>query len=216
MSEELDAENPSRGPDCDKNIPVKLGKSRSKRTKIYTKPPPLPAYLITMTEEKLSKKQQKALSFRKSKEERNQEKAEKKTKKEQEKSLKRKAEEPAESEDKPAKSEKKASAPQAEGEPEKKKRKTRRGHPEQNGPRSWNASPGFRDRKINVELTVGGGGNSEVRQQKLKEKNDKLMDERKEKVKKELAKRSSKEQGSKEQENGTGGMHPARAALLKQ
>ena len=51
-----------------------------------------------------------------------------------------------------------------------------------------------------------------MRTQKLKEKNEKLSDERKEKVKKELAKRSLKEK-----ETGlTGGMHPARAAMLQQ
>lgn len=67
----------------------------------------------------------------------------------------------------------------------------------------------IRKRKINVELTVGGGGNSENRQQKLKEKNEKLEDERKKKLKKEA--------GSKKEEPATvGGMHPARAALLKQ
>ena len=33
----------------------------------------------------------------------------------------------------------------------------------------------IRNRKINVELTVGGGGNSEARIQKLKEKNEKCL-----------------------------------------
>lgn len=69
----------------------------------------------------------------------------------------------------------------------------------------------FRNRKINVELTVGGGGNSEQRQQKLKDKNEKLQEERKERLKKELKKRE-KEEGEKP----AGGMHPARAAMLKQ
>ena len=40
----------------------------------------------------------------------------------------------------------------------------------------------IRNRKINVELTVGGGGNSEARIQKLKEKNEKVLEERKKRV----------------------------------
>lgn len=68
----------------------------------------------------------------------------------------------------------------------------------------------IRNRKINVELTVGGGGNSEFRQQKLKEKNDKYDEERKLKQKEEDKKKKSKEKAVPE------GMHPARAALLQQ
>ncbi|KAJ8140348.1 hypothetical protein OY671_006466 [Metschnikowia pulcherrima] len=241
-----------------------------------------------MSEEKLSKKQQKALSFRKSKEERSQEKAEKKQKKEKEGSSKRKLEEEetpkvaskktkVKAEDGETtfteKTQVKTEDASSEGEPVKKKRKTRRGKKGKGvnggkGPRFIlfvgnlpydtqqaeldthfkNAQPDririrrekgiaflefdndnqaiqskmdhalgmhhsmFRNRKINVELTVGGGGNSDVRTQKLKEKNEKLSDERKEKVKKELAKRSSKEKET----GSTGGMHPARAAMLQQ
>ncbi|OBA22564.1 hypothetical protein METBIDRAFT_68511 [Metschnikowia bicuspidata var. bicuspidata NRRL YB-4993] len=227
-----------------------------------------------MAEEKLSKKQQKALSFRKSKEERTQEKIEKKTKKELDSSLKRKLDEETQPESSEEKKAANGEADKTDGEPEKKKRKTRRGKKGKGvnggkGPRFIlfvgnlpydtqqaeldthfkNAKPDririrrekgiaflefdndnqaiqskmdhalgmhhlvFRDRKINVELTVGGGGNSEVRTQKLKEKNDKLMDERKEKVKKELAKRTLK---TDQDLAAAGGMHPARAALLKQ
>ncbi|KAI0161981.1 hypothetical protein GGR57DRAFT_452793 [Xylariaceae sp. FL1272] len=36
----------------------------------------------------------------------------------------------------------------------------------------------FEERKINVELTVGGGGNTDYRKQRIKEKNEKLNDER--------------------------------------
>lgn len=68
----------------------------------------------------------------------------------------------------------------------------------------------IRNRKINVELTVGGGGNSEFRQQKLKEKNDKYDEERRLKQKEEDKKKKSKEKATPE------GMHPARAALLQQ
>ncbi|RKP30080.1 hypothetical protein METBISCDRAFT_27720 [Metschnikowia bicuspidata] len=64
----------------------------------------------------------------------------------------------------------------------------------------------IRNRKINVELTVGGGGNSEHRQQKLKEKNEKNEEERKLK---------QKEEDKKKKKAQPGGMHPARAALLK-
>ncbi|ODQ63476.1 hypothetical protein NADFUDRAFT_6261, partial [Nadsonia fulvescens var. elongata DSM 6958] len=42
----------------------------------------------------------------------------------------------------------------------------------------------FGRRKINVELTAGGGGNSAKRTNKLREKNDKLGDERLERQKK--------------------------------
>ncbi|ODV78771.1 uncharacterized protein CANTADRAFT_26719, partial [Suhomyces tanzawaensis NRRL Y-17324] len=40
----------------------------------------------------------------------------------------------------------------------------------------------LRNRKINVELTVGGGGNSETRLAKLKEKNEVLLEERRKKI----------------------------------
>lgn len=66
----------------------------------------------------------------------------------------------------------------------------------------------IRDRKINVELTVGGGGNSEFRKRKLKEKNEKHDEERKLKQKEEDKKRKAKASVPE-------GMHPARAALLK-
>lgn len=223
-----------------------------------------------MAEKKLSKKEQKALSFRKSKEERDHEKEAKA----QEKALKEETKKrSAESEE----------AKEAEGtgeDPPKKKRKTRRGKKGKGtnggqGPRFIlfagnlpydvleaelqehfkNAKPDrfrirkekgiaflefdsdtqevqskmehalrmhkstLRNRKINVELTVGGGGNSEARQQKLKEKNQKLEDERKERIRKQ-AKKSAE---SKNGENGTStegqtpqpAMHPARAALMK-
>lgn len=210
-----------------------------------------------MAEEKVNKKKQKALAFRKTKEEREKEKAEK-------------AEKKAENEQK-SESKKRlidGDKPAAEGEePVKKKRKTRRGKKGKGvngglGPRFIlfvgnlpfdiqqaelvshfkNANPDririrkekgiaflefdndgkeiqskmdhalgmhhstIRKRKINVELTVGGGGNSENRQQKLKDKNEKLEEERKKK---------SKKEEKKEEPATVGGMHPARAALLK-
>lgn len=62
----------------------------------------------------------------------------------------------------------------------------------------------LKNRKINVELTVGGGGNSENRKTKLKEKNEKLADERKANVKE-----------NKKEAAVPAGVHPARAALMK-
>lgn len=68
----------------------------------------------------------------------------------------------------------------------------------------------LKNRKINVELTVGGGGNSENRVKKLKEKNDKLVEERKQRILKEDKEKRAKE-GSAEVK---GGIHPSRAALI--
>lgn len=214
-------------------------------------------------DDKVSKKKQKALSFRKSKEDREKDKQDKvklaEEKKEQERIEQEKKEE-----------ESKKRALEEDSEP-KKKRKTRRGKKGKGvnggkGPRFIlfvgnlpfdikqeeleihfkNAKPDrfrirkekgiafmefdsdskeiqskmdhalgmhhleLRKRKINVELTVGGGGNSENRTAKLKEKNEKLSEERREKVKKDLAAKKKDEKTAP-----AGGMHPARAALLK-
>jgi nucleolar protein 6 len=51
----------------------------------------------------------------------------------------------------------------------------------------------IRGRKINVELTVGGGGNSANRRQKLKEKNDQLQKERSSRITKEEQEKLEKE-----------------------
>ncbi|CAI5757443.1 unnamed protein product [Candida verbasci] len=59
----------------------------------------------------------------------------------------------------------------------------------------------IRNRKINVELTVGGGGNSETRLNKLKDKNEKVELERKKRI----------EDGKKKIPSG---IHPSRAALI--
>jgi len=69
----------------------------------------------------------------------------------------------------------------------------------------------IRGRRINVELTVGGGGNSEARRIKLKEKNEKLDVERNEKVKQTIKTRSEK----KAEPAAAPGVHPSRAALIK-
>lgn len=69
----------------------------------------------------------------------------------------------------------------------------------------------LRNRKINVELTVGGGGNSDNRKLKLKEKNEKMNTERNDKVKEAIKLRNAK----KVEGETVGGIHPARAALMK-
>lgn len=76
----------------------------------------------------------------------------------------------------------------------------------------------LRNRKINVELTVGGGGNSEARQQKLKEKNEKLIEERKERIRKQSKKSAETKDADNEglsDATPQPAMHPARAAMLK-
>ncbi|KAL9068189.1 MAG: hypothetical protein Q9157_006579 [Trypethelium eluteriae] len=57
-------------------------------------------------------------------------------------------------------------------------------------------------RRINVELTTGGGGNSEFRKDKLKEKNTKLATERKRRVEADLA---NEEDGKKAKKTNKGG-----------
>lgn len=84
----------------------------------------------------------------------------------------------------------------------------------------------LKDRKINVELTVGGGGNSENRVTKLKDKNDKLIEERRQRVikdekesreKKRKQLSESKANGDSKNENDSPApsVHPSRAALMK-
>ncbi|KAF2110088.1 hypothetical protein BDV96DRAFT_584340 [Lophiotrema nucula] len=88
-------------------------------------------------------------------------------------------------------------------------------------------------RKINIELTAGGGGNTEARKEKIQVKNVKLQDERQRdrekrdeleakqqqrKERKEKKQRKGKE-GQKEDANGSSdtpdsGIHPARLAML--
>ncbi|KAG7664485.1 NOP6 [[Candida] subhashii] len=224
--------------------------------------------------EKLSKKQKKALGFRKSKEEREVEK--------QEKQQKRKLEDET-----PEATATQPSTTEEGGEsPAPKKRKTRRGKKgkgvnEGRGPRFIvfvgnlpyditqvelvshfkNSNPDririrqdkgiaflefdndtqeiqskmelalrmhhslLRNRKINVELTVGGGGNSENRIQKIKEKNEKMLEGRKkmDEVKK-TKKAEGKKVDNKKSEGGDddssapvgrpSGIHPSRMKLL--
>lgn len=69
----------------------------------------------------------------------------------------------------------------------------------------------MRNRKINVELTVGGGGNSETRKHKLQEKNSKLSAARKERIKQEETEQQKKHN---DDDNGTDGIHPSRMNLV--
>ncbi|KAI5957932.1 NOP6 [Candida theae] len=68
----------------------------------------------------------------------------------------------------------------------------------------------LRTRRINVELTVGGGGNSEARLQKLKEKNEKKDERQKKRIAEDKKKKSSKTSSS-----DLNGVHPSRAALMQ-
>lgn len=74
------------------------------------------------------------------------------------------------------------------------------------------------NRKINVELTVGGGGNSENRVTKLKDKNEKMLEERrlktKQKIQDDAAKKKKRLEETTSSEPGSNKIHPARAALM--
>ncbi|KAG2736232.1 hypothetical protein G9P44_000322 [Scheffersomyces stipitis] len=225
-----------------------------------------------MSEQKLTKKQRKALEFRseKSKEERAEEKEEKKRAREKEESSKVEKEEKTKEE---KTKEDKNKEETAEDDQPKKKRKTRRGKKGKGanggkGPRFIlfvgnlpydieqtellshfkNSNPDrirlrqdkgiaflefdndtqeiqskmelalkmhhstLRNRKINVELTVGGGGNSENRLNKLKEKNEKLLEERRAKVKEDIKKKSKEATSTAPASSAS--IHPSRAALI--
>lgn len=80
----------------------------------------------------------------------------------------------------------------------------------------------IKDKHINVELTVGGGGNSVDRLEKLKNKNLKLDDERRERVKKMVedgtqkkAANSAAAQKPAQNAEPTKAMHPDRARLVQ-
>ncbi|CAR27135.1 hypothetical protein ZYGR_0I04070 [Zygosaccharomyces rouxii] len=76
----------------------------------------------------------------------------------------------------------------------------------------------LRGRQINVELTVGGGGNSNERLQKLQQKNEKLINERRERIKNMVIQDKSSEKSSEKSQTDqktTTGVHPDRAKLLQ-
>lgn len=79
----------------------------------------------------------------------------------------------------------------------------------------------FRNRAINVELSAGGGGNSEKRVEKIKAKNEKLQKKRLAKLKEERIKKHAKDNKPKPSGEGEGeeaapvaGVHPSRLALI--
>ncbi|WBW73887.1 RNA-binding protein, involved in ribosome biogenesis [Schizosaccharomyces osmophilus] len=75
----------------------------------------------------------------------------------------------------------------------------------------------YKDRKINIELTAGGGGKTESRMNKIKEKNKKWTEERRERVANE-EKKAREVRGSKDaivQEGVQTGIHPDRLHMLK-
>lgn len=65
------------------------------------------------------------------------------------------------------------------------------------------------NRKINVELTVGGGGNSANRVEKIKAKNETMIEERNQKIKEGIKKGKKKESAG-----AAPGVHPDRAKLV--
>ncbi|CDH08293.1 related to Nucleolar protein 6 [Zygosaccharomyces bailii ISA1307] len=74
----------------------------------------------------------------------------------------------------------------------------------------------LKGKQINVELTVGGGGNSQDRLQKLQAKNEKLSQERRDRLK-DMMTRPKSEAPAQSAANGPPqkGIHPDRANLLK-
>ncbi|KAH8157092.1 hypothetical protein CIB48_g11151, partial [Xylaria polymorpha] len=68
----------------------------------------------------------------------------------------------------------------------------------------WGGSsePGIEERKINVELTAGGGGNTEYRRERIRAKNEKLNEERVRRAQEEARVRDKKE---REKANGKKG-----------
>lgn len=94
--------------------------------------------------------------------------------------------------------------------------------------------PGEKKRRINVELTAGGGGKGEQRKKKLGEKNTRLEDQRKRRAEALAKQENRKEKKGKGKQGGEGpakdgsskeaegegadaseGMHPARLAMMR-
>ncbi len=78
------------------------------------------------------------------------------------------------------------------------------------------------NRRINVELTAGGGGNSKNRIEKIKEKNEKLIKKRVEKIKKEKKSKESSDTADSSTPDETdlalksgSGIHPSRLAMIE-
>jgi nucleolar protein 6 len=76
----------------------------------------------------------------------------------------------------------------------------------------------LKTRKINVELTAGGGGNSENRRNKLRLKNDKLRQENAHRIAKEEEVKKIKDNNTTDKEATTepaATIHPSRLKLIK-
>lgn len=75
----------------------------------------------------------------------------------------------------------------------------------------------LKNRKVNVELTAGGGGNSKSRVQKLKEKNKHLKDQRKSRIKsqeKEISSNGKIKTSDNEKASSLQEIHPSRLGLV--
>ncbi|KID95269.1 RNA binding protein, partial [Metarhizium majus ARSEF 297] len=69
----------------------------------------------------------------------------------------------------------------------------------------------FEGRRINVELTAGGGGKTKFRKDKIREKNQKLDENRAKRIERE---RAAKEESGGQREEGSAGIHPSRLARV--
>lgn len=84
--------------------------------------------------------------------------------------------------------------------------------------RDYHGRPKEDERKINVELTAGGGGNTDYRKERIRAKNEKLTGERDRRAKQEEIEKIKKEKerllkggAQKTDENG---IHPSRRAIV--
>ncbi|ANB15011.1 Nop6p [Sugiyamaella lignohabitans] len=76
----------------------------------------------------------------------------------------------------------------------------------------------FKNRKINVELTAGGGGNTAARRQKIQEKNEKLREEHAQRIAQEAKAAAAKKKVSGEADAPSGpapSIHPSRLRLME-
>jgi nucleolar protein 6 len=69
----------------------------------------------------------------------------------------------------------------------------------------------FMGRKINVELTAGGGGRGQNRMEKIKTRNETLAEERKKRILEEEAEKKGKDK----KKEAVDGIHPSRIKLMK-
>ncbi|KAJ2981546.1 hypothetical protein NUW58_g6663 [Xylaria curta] len=91
-----------------------------------------------------------------------------------------------------------------------------------NNPNNFPGADTMEERKINVELTAGGGGNTEYRRERIRAKNEKLNEERARRAQEEARVRDKKERekaaknaggdkaDAEEKEGGAHAVHPSR------